>query len=112
MNLKLKRIDPLQAGKLLAAFYGLFSLLIVPFVMIAMTVGSLASRQHGNSPPLPLMFGMGVGFMVFLPVLYAGMGFIFGALSAWLYNLLAKWMGGLKLEFEGEAPPPVPTTQP
>lgn len=67
MNLKLKRVDPLQAGKLLAAFYGLFSLLLVPFMMIAMTVGSLASRQQGNSPPLPLMFGMGVGFMIFLP---------------------------------------------
>jgi hypothetical protein len=106
MKLKLKRIEPLQAGKLLAAFYGLLSLLFVPFMMFFMAMGSLASRHQGNAPPLPLMFGMGIGFMIFLPVMYAAFGFVFGALGAWVYNLLTRWLGGLDLEFESEAPPP------
>jgi hypothetical protein len=107
MNLKLKRIEPLQAGKILAAFYGLLSLVFVPFMMFFMAVGSLASRHQGNAAPLPLMFGLGVGFMIFLPVLYAVMGFVFGVLGAWLYNLLAKLLGGLALEFESDTPPVV-----
>ena len=54
-----------------------------------------------------LMFGMGIGFMIFLSVLYAVMGFVVGVIGAWVYNLLAKWIGGFELEFEPPAPPPV-----
>jgi hypothetical protein len=106
MQLKLRRIAPLQAGKLLAAFYGLLSLLFVPFMLFFMTMGSIAARQQGGTTPaLPLMFGMGLGFMIFIPVIYAAMGFVFGVLSAWLYNVLAGWMGGLELEFDSTPPP-------
>src|SRR2546423_14913369 len=105
MQLQLRRIAPLQAGKLLAAFYGLMSLMFVPFMMLFMTVGSFAARQHGDSAPhLPLMFGMGVGFMVLLPVFYAAMGFLFGVVSAWIYNLLAGRVGGFEPEVEPEGP--------
>ena len=106
MKLKLKRIEPLQAGKILAAFYGLLSLVFVPFVLFFMAMGSLASRHQEHAAPLPLMFGMGIGFMIFMPVMYAAIGFVFGALGGWVYNLLAGWMGGLQLEFEPDAPPP------
>jgi len=109
MNVKLKRIAPLQAGKLLAAFYGLFSLLIVPFMLFFMAVGSLAAKSQGAgaAPPLPIMFGMGIGFILLIPVMYAAMGFVFGVLAAALYNLLTRWLGGLELDFEMAAPPPV-----
>ena len=108
MNLKLKRIAPLQAGKMLAAFYGLLSLVLVPFMFAGMTIASLAARHSGGpAPAFPLMLGMGMGFLLFLPVLYALMGFIFGVISAWLYNLLTKWIGGFELEFEPTPPPPV-----
>jgi hypothetical protein len=109
MNLKLKRIAPLQAGKLLAAFYGLLSLLIVPFMFAAMGIASLAARHGGGSAPaFPLMFGLGMGFLIFVPVLYAVMGFVFGVISAFIYNLLARWIGGFELEFEPAIPPPAP----
>jgi hypothetical protein len=109
MKLKLKRIAPLQAGKMLAAFYGLFSLIFVPFILVFMAVGSFAARSQGgaNVPPMPLMFGMGLGFMIMMPVLYTLLGFVFGVIGAWLYNLLARWIGGFEVEFEQEAPPPV-----
>jgi len=112
MNLKLKRVDPLQAGKILGALYGLLSLVFVPFMLVFMLLGNMAARQQGNAAHLPLMFGMGVGFMIFLPLLYALMGFVGGALCAWIYNLLARWIGGLEMEFEQPAPPPIPAAAP
>lgn len=116
MNLKLKRIAPLQAGKLLAAFYGLMSLVFVPFMMAFMALGSFAAKAQGggagSGPPLPLMLGMGMGFMLLIPVIYAAMGFVFGVLSAFVYNLLARWIGGLALEFEQAQPPPVVVANP
>ena len=107
MNLKLKRIAPVQAGKMIGALYALMSLLFVPFFLFFMTVGSLAARQSGNTAAAPLMFGMGIGFVVFVPVIYGVLGFVFGALGALIYNLLAKPLGGFALEFEPETPPPL-----
>ena len=107
MNHKLKRIAPLQAGKMLAAFYGLLSLVLVPFMFVAMTVAGMAARSHGGAPPFPFMLGLGMGFILLLPILYALMGFVFGVISAWIYNLLTKWIGGFEFEFEQAAPPPV-----
>lgn len=107
MQLKLKRVEPLQAGKMLAALYGAMSLLMVPLLLMFMALGSFAARSQGGAgaPPLPLMFGMGVGFMVLLPFFYAAMGFLAGLIGAWVYNLLTKWVGGFEFEFESPAPP-------
>lgn len=107
MNLKLKRIAPLQAGKMLAALYGAISLIMVPFMLAFMAIGGFAARQQGgtNVPAVPLMLGMGMGFVVLLPLLYAIMGFLGGVIGAWVYNLLAGWIGGLEFEFDAKAPP-------
>jgi hypothetical protein len=109
MEVKLKRIEPIQAGKMLAAFYGILSLLLVPFMVFFMAMGSFAARHHeGHAPAMPLLFGMGIGFVVVVPVFYAVMGFVFGALGAFIYNLLAKWIGGFEFGFETEEPPAPP----
>ncbi len=96
---------------MLAALYGLLSLVMIPFMLAFMAVGSLAARSHGggSTPAIPLLFGMGIGFMILLPVLYALMGFIFGVLGAWVYNLLARWMGGFEFDFVTQVPPPILT---
>ncbi len=107
MHLKLKRIAPLQAGKILAALHGLLSLVFIPFVLVFVSIATLASRQGGNAPPIPFMFGMGLGMIVLLPVFYALMGFLGGVIGAFVYNLLAGWLGGFELEFEPTAPAPV-----
>jgi len=107
MKLKLKRIAPFQAGKIFAAFYGLLSLMFVPLMVVFMALGSFAAKAQGQGvpPPVSLLLGMGAGFILLLPVMYAAMGFVIGVLSAAIYNLLAGWIGGLKLEFESEVPP-------
>ena len=108
MNLKLKRVAPLQAGKMLAAFYGLLSLLIIPFMLIFMSVAGMAARSRGGEVfAFPLMLGLGMGFMVVLPIVYAAIGFVFGVISAWIYNVLAGWIGGLEMEFDQTTPPPL-----
>lgn len=86
MKLRIKRIAPLQAGKMLAGIYALFALILIPFLLVVSMVGS------GAHIPLPIAIGM--------PLLYIVMGFLGGIVGAFFYNLVAGWLGGLDVECE------------
>jgi hypothetical protein len=42
----------------------------------------------------------GVGSIIFLPIFYGILGFIGGLITAWTYNLVARFAGGLEIELE------------
>jgi hypothetical protein len=46
------------------------------------------------------IMALGTGFALFMPVLYAVMGFVFGVIGAFIYNVIAKWVGGIEVEVE------------
>ena len=96
---KLKRIEPLQLGKILGVLYGLLSLLFVPFFLIFPILAAFAS-ESGTNPPKLFSILVTLAFAIFLPLAYAVMGFVLGALGAWLYNLVAKWLGGIEFQIE------------
>lgn len=87
MTKTIKRIAPLQLGKLLAVMYALFSVILVPLML----VGTLFSPE-GKGP--------GVVLSIVMPILYIVGGFIGGVIGAFAYNVSAKWVGGIELEFE------------
>src|SRR5258708_33745148 len=97
---RLKRIAPVQLGKMLAVIYGLGSLIFLPFFLLFAGIVSMFPKAQGGPQIIPAMLGAGIGFMLFLPVMYALMGFISGAIGAFIYNLVAKWIGGIELEVE------------
>jgi hypothetical protein len=73
--------------------YGCLGLVFIPFALI----GGLASFARGAGA-----IG-GIGFLalaILAPVFYAGMGFLMGAITALIYNLAAKWMGGIEIQLE------------
>jgi hypothetical protein len=43
---------------------------------------------------------LGIGFTLFMPIIYAVMGFLVGVTSGWLYNLFAQWIGGIEVEIK------------
>jgi hypothetical protein len=80
MRKRLTYISPLQLGIVLALVYGVISLILVPFLLLGAIFG------HG-----------GVGILViFIPFIYVIIGFIGGVLSAIVYNIVAKWTGGIE----------------
>ncbi len=92
---RIKRIEPLQLGKMLAILYGIMGLLFLPFFLVA----SLASASMPAQQRMGMM-AFGAGFAIAMPFLYAGMGFVCGALGAFIYNIVAKWIGGIEVEVE------------
>jgi Transmembrane domain of unknown function (DUF3566) len=58
----------------------------------------MAPKSEVTSQALPALFS-GV-FIIFLPVIYAVVGFIAGVITALIYNLVAKWTGGVEYTAE------------
>jgi hypothetical protein len=92
----------MQLGKMLAAVYGLISLIIVPFILAFSVIGAFAgaSGRSGGFGLAALGAGFGLVMILLLPLLYAAIGFIGGVLGGFIYNLVAKWVGGIEVEFE------------
>lgn len=92
MKVEVKRLGVMRVGIFLAAFYGLFSIVILPI----MTVGVLMKPPERQAEV--------VGPLLML-LLYPLMGFLGGIITAAVYNLVAFVIGGIKLEMKVE---PVP----
>ena len=85
MKKQITRISILQSSKITTALYGLmgfiYTLIGIPIVIF------------GNEK----MKILGIIYM-FMPILMAVLGFIFFVIFAALYNLLARWLGGMEFE--------------
>jgi hypothetical protein len=92
---RIKRIAPLQLGKIMALTYGIMGLIFCPFFLL---MTAFASHMPNNQR-VGIM-ALGTGFALFMPVLYAVMGFVFGVIGAFIYNVIAKWVGGIEVEVE------------
>jgi Transmembrane domain of unknown function (DUF3566) len=104
MTRRIKRIAPLQAGKMLGVLYGCMGLIFLPFFALAGLVGAFAQHsqqlQTAGGPPAAILAAMMFGFGIFMPVFYGIFGFVFGVISAAIYNLIAHWIGGIEVEVE------------
>ncbi len=80
---------------MLALLYGIMGLIFCPFLLLASLFSS-----HAGSPQRAGILALGTGFALLLPFLYGAMGFIGGVISAFIYNIIAKWIGGIEVEVE------------
>jgi hypothetical protein len=99
MTKRLKRIAPLQLGKVSGILYALSTLLFVPFILLFSAIASFAPQAEG-SVAMPGILGMGLGLIVIAPIMYGVMGFIAGVIGAFIYNIVAGWVGGIEVEVE------------
>ncbi len=76
-------------------------LIILPFFAIFALVGVFAQSASENPGAAGAVAIGGMLLMaVLIPVMYGVFGFIFGALSAALYNVITRWIGGIEVEVE------------
>jgi hypothetical protein len=105
----LRHIAPFSAAKINGILCALMGLIVGFFWSAgALLIGAFAS-QMGDGPEGGLFAALfGVGAIIFLPLFYGVFGFIAGLITAWLYNVIAGWIGGLEVEFDQPARPAPP----
>ena len=89
-----KRIGVLQQAKIMGALYFLLG------IVAAICIWGFSSMMPNFGAGRAFGAGMGIGFLLFAPVIYGVIGFIAGAIVAWLYNICASIVGGMELELE------------
>jgi len=95
----LKRVGVLSVGKIMGAIYVVLGLLIGGIVSLFAVLGA----SFGGREALPGIVG-GVAAIVLLPIFYGILGFLGGIITAALYNVAARLLGGIELEFENPKP--------
>ncbi len=86
MERELKRLGVVQTGKILGILYAFIGVIMIPIMLIVALVS-----PRGIAAAVP---------MIVMIILYPVMGFVGGIIMAALYNLVAKWVGGLRFTVE------------
>ncbi|MDP9111280.1 MAG: hypothetical protein M3M96_06590 [Candidatus Eremiobacteraeota bacterium] len=98
MVTRITNIAPLK----LAVFAGiLYALLGIIIALLFVPMMAMMAAFGGHVSP---GFGMGMGAIVVLPLMYGVLGFIGGLVTAAIYNLVAGWTGGVELTLHNVVP--------
>ncbi len=92
-----RRISVRSAANLTGGFCGLLGLIVGAIVTLgALIIDASAGKATGTNINLFL----GVASIFFMPILYGVAGYIMMAAVAALFNLVARWTGGLEIDLE------------
>ena len=89
-----RSVAPLSVAKIAGVLYMLIGVLVGALFALAGLAGAFAGADEAG------IIGsiMGVGAIVVFPLLYGCFGFVFTLIGAWLYNLVAGMVGGIRFE--------------
>jgi hypothetical protein len=115
-EMTIKRFNILSVAKLQGLLTFVIGLIIgVIYGLIVMLFGAamaaMVPKDEGQMLGGIGSVVVGLIIMVVFPIMYGLMGFIGGAIGALIYNLAARFVGGVKFEFEGVMPGYSPPAQ-
>ena len=86
-----------SCAKMLGIMYAFFGLIAGAFMALISIVGGAAGSQGpAGMQSLGAGIGGGLALIVLLPLLYGVAGLIGGAIFALIYNVAARFTGGIK----------------
>jgi uncharacterized membrane protein len=95
---RIKKINPVQAGKVSAVIAVLLILIIfVPFLLLFSATGFGGNQSSFGGLA---MGGSIVAMVILMPILYGIFAFLFGMFYAFLYNVTYRFHGGLEMEYD------------
>ncbi len=101
--LRIKRLRVLSVAKIVGGVYAGVGLLVAAILasvfLIAALIGSAATEEFAAAGLAGGVFGALV-ILIFAPLFYGVLGFIVGIVGAFVYNLMAGWIGGIEVEVE------------
>jgi hypothetical protein len=102
----INRVRPLSVGKIAAFLYAIIGLFVGAVIAVFALFGGLASgaaAAGGDSEAPAAAFGAlfgvaGIAAIVIAPLAYGIMGFIGAVIMAFIYNMVARVVGGIEVD--------------
>ncbi len=103
-KLRIRKLGVLSVAKMYAVIMLVISLIIaVPYGLIVIIFSLIGAGSTRGDAAFMVGGGgvvMGIIMMIFIPIFYAVIGFVFGAIGALVYNVFAGIVGGVEIEVE------------
>jgi hypothetical protein len=93
-----RKVGPLSFAKISGLLYGLMGLIFGGFISLFAIVGAAFVPEGGDGGVMGMLFGAAA--VVLLPLFYGAFGFVMTLIAAWLYNVVAGWVGGVELDVQ------------
>jgi hypothetical protein len=91
--MQIRSFGVLQTSKLIAVLYlMIFAAIGIP---VGVAIFAVAPTRMG---------GLGLVMVILVPLAYSLLGFVVAALTCALYNVAAKWVGGIEIDIGPVAP--------
>jgi hypothetical protein len=102
MVTRLRHVAVVQLALVLAVLYALAGVLIglVWWLVLSPIMLAAMKSSMGAAQGMGALTGMGIFAVIAFPIFYGIVGFIAGLIYAALYNLAARWTGGVEMTFE------------
>lgn len=95
-----KSMGVFSLARIMGIIYAFFGFIVGLFFSFFTLLGAFLGTTLEDFPESLVGVIFGIGSVIFFPVLYGILGFIGGIITAGIYNLVAKWVGGLEIELE------------
>lgn len=96
---EIKKIDPTSLAKVLGVLYALLGVIIgLLFAAVGSIISSLPMAEEEETARTIINNVFGIGSIIFFPIFYGIIGLIAGIITGFLYNLVAGWIGGVRIE--------------
>ena len=96
---ELKRLKVWPMSRIYAVLMAIMGFILGIFYFI---LGRVSSSLGISSQETELFIKFGAAAIIILPIIYGLLGLVLGALSAFLYNLVARWVGGIEIQFDNK----------
>lgn len=87
------KIKPMSLAKIQTVLMGIFGLFMAVVYGILMLMVTSLNPEVSSQIQI-----LGPWEIVLMPFMYAAIGFVIGLVGAFVYNLIAKWVGGIEIE--------------
>jgi hypothetical protein len=103
----IQSVGVFSVAKIMGLLYGAMGLIFAPLLLFFSVLGA---AMHAKNAPFSGVIG--IVFAIAAPIMYGAMGFVGGAIMAALYNLFAKWVGGIEVNVGTLSAVPYPLQPP
>jgi len=97
----IREVGVVSVGKMMGVTYACMGLIIGAILALVSVLGGFAglANDGGAAAGFAAMF-VGAGAVFVLPIFYGVLGALMGMLSAFIYNVAARVVGGIEITIE------------